>query len=95
MRRAAQSPIRPRVLDAGTSHGHESPERTLELTPWSRASMADIAGQRVGGSGAWAFFGLIGMIIVGFIVGVLARYFYPGAVNMGFWMTAAARHRRL
>jgi uncharacterized membrane protein YeaQ/YmgE (transglycosylase-associated protein family) len=31
--------------------------------------------------------GIIGMIIVGFIVGVLARFFYPGAVNMGFWMT--------
>jgi uncharacterized membrane protein YeaQ/YmgE (transglycosylase-associated protein family) len=32
-------------------------------------------------------FGIIGMIIVGFIVGVLARFFYPGAVNLGFWMT--------
>ncbi|MEO8508365.1 MAG: GlsB/YeaQ/YmgE family stress response membrane protein [Betaproteobacteria bacterium] len=31
--------------------------------------------------------GIIGMIIVGFIVGVLARYFYPGAVGLGFWMT--------
>ena len=31
--------------------------------------------------------GIIGMIIVGFIVGLLARFFYPGAVNMGFWMT--------
>ena len=31
--------------------------------------------------------GIIGMIIVGFIVGVLARYFYPGAINLGFWMT--------
>jgi len=30
---------------------------------------------------------IIGLIIVGFIVGVLARFFYPGAVNMGFWMT--------
>ena len=30
---------------------------------------------------------IIGMIIVGFIVGVLARYFYPGAVPLGFWMT--------
>ena len=30
---------------------------------------------------------LIGFIIVGFIVGVLARFFYPGAVNLGFWMT--------
>jgi uncharacterized membrane protein YeaQ/YmgE (transglycosylase-associated protein family) len=30
----------------------------------------------------------IGLIIVGFIVGVLARFFYPGAVNLGFWMTA-------
>jgi len=28
------------------------------------------------------------MIIIGFIVGVLARFFYPGAVPMGFWMTA-------
>jgi len=31
--------------------------------------------------------GLIAMIIVGFLVGVLARFFYPGAVNLGFWMT--------
>jgi uncharacterized membrane protein YeaQ/YmgE (transglycosylase-associated protein family) len=27
------------------------------------------------------------MIVVGFIVGLLARFFYPGAVSMGFWMT--------
>ena len=33
--------------------------------------------------------GIIGMIIVGFIVGVLARWFYPGTVEMGFWMTTA------
>jgi uncharacterized membrane protein YeaQ/YmgE (transglycosylase-associated protein family) len=32
--------------------------------------------------------GIIGMIIVGFIVGMLARFFYPGAIGMGFWMTA-------
>ncbi|HJU21661.1 MAG TPA: GlsB/YeaQ/YmgE family stress response membrane protein, partial [Casimicrobiaceae bacterium] len=32
---------------------------------------------------------IIWMIIVGFIVGVLARWFYPGAVTMGFWATAA------
>ena len=30
---------------------------------------------------------IIWMIIIGFIVGVLARFFYPGAVNLGFWMT--------
>jgi uncharacterized membrane protein YeaQ/YmgE (transglycosylase-associated protein family) len=30
---------------------------------------------------------LLWMILVGFIVGVLARWFYPGAVNLGFWMT--------
>ena len=30
---------------------------------------------------------IIGMIVVGFIVGLLARFFYPGAVSMGFWMT--------
>jgi uncharacterized membrane protein YeaQ/YmgE (transglycosylase-associated protein family) len=27
------------------------------------------------------------MIIVGFIVGVIARFVYPGAVAMGFWLT--------
>ena len=32
---------------------------------------------------------IISMIIVGFIVGVLARFVYPGAVTMGFWATAA------
>jgi uncharacterized membrane protein YeaQ/YmgE (transglycosylase-associated protein family) len=31
--------------------------------------------------------GIIWMIVVGFIVGLLARFFYPGAINMGFWMT--------
>ena len=31
--------------------------------------------------------GIIGTIIVGFIVGLLARFFYPGAVSLGFWMT--------
>ena len=31
--------------------------------------------------------GIISTIVVGFIVGVLARFFYPGAVAMGFWMT--------
>jgi uncharacterized membrane protein YeaQ/YmgE (transglycosylase-associated protein family) len=32
---------------------------------------------------------IVGTIIVGFIVGVLARFFYPGAVPMGFWLTVA------
>ena len=31
---------------------------------------------------------LIWMIIVGFIVGVLARWIYPGTIAMGFWATA-------
>jgi uncharacterized membrane protein YeaQ/YmgE (transglycosylase-associated protein family) len=30
---------------------------------------------------------IIWMIIIGFIVGLLARFFYPGAINLGFWMT--------
>jgi uncharacterized membrane protein YeaQ/YmgE (transglycosylase-associated protein family) len=30
---------------------------------------------------------VIWMIIVGFIVGVIARFVYPGAVSMGFWLT--------
>ena len=32
---------------------------------------------------------IIGIIIVGFLVGVLARFFYPGVVEMGFIMTTA------
>ncbi len=31
--------------------------------------------------------GIISTIIVGFIVGLLARFFYPGAIGMGFWVT--------
>ena len=30
---------------------------------------------------------LIWMIIVGFVVGALARWFYPGTIPMGFWAT--------
>jgi uncharacterized membrane protein YeaQ/YmgE (transglycosylase-associated protein family) len=30
---------------------------------------------------------IIGIICSGLFVGVLARFFYPGAVEMGFWMT--------
>jgi len=34
------------------------------------------------------FMSIVWMIIVGFIVGVLARFVYPGVIPMGFWMTA-------
>jgi uncharacterized membrane protein YeaQ/YmgE (transglycosylase-associated protein family) len=30
---------------------------------------------------------IIGTIVVGFIVGLLARFFYPGAVDMGIFTT--------
>ncbi len=33
-------------------------------------------------------FGLISTIIVGLIVGALARWFYPGTVPMAWWLTA-------
>jgi len=36
---------------------------------------------------AMGILSIIWMIIIGFIVGVLARFFYPGAVELGFWMT--------
>jgi uncharacterized membrane protein YeaQ/YmgE (transglycosylase-associated protein family) len=32
-------------------------------------------------------FGIIWMIIVGFVVGALARWIYPGTIPMGFWGT--------
>ena len=31
--------------------------------------------------------GIVWIIVVGFVVGLLARFFYPGAVGLGFWMT--------
>lgn len=31
--------------------------------------------------------GIIWMIVIGFVVGLLARFFYPGAIGLGFWMT--------
>jgi len=34
-------------------------------------------------------FGIIGTIIVGFIVGLIARAFMPGVDSMGFWLTSA------
>jgi len=37
--------------------------------------------------GTMGIMSIVWMIIVGFIVGLLARFFYPGAINMGFWMT--------
>lgn len=31
---------------------------------------------------------LVWMVILGFIVGVLARWLYPGTIPLGFWATA-------
>lgn len=32
-------------------------------------------------------FNIIGWIVIGFIAGALARFFYPGAIEMGWIMT--------
>lgn len=32
---------------------------------------------------------IIWMIIVGFVIGVIARFVYPGAITLGFWATAS------
>jgi len=32
---------------------------------------------------------IVWMIIIGFVVGLIARFLYPGAINLGFWMTTA------
>ena len=34
-------------------------------------------------------FGIIGTIIVGFIVGLIARAIMPGVDSLGFWLTTA------
>ncbi len=33
-------------------------------------------------------FNLIGALVTGLVVGALARWFYPGAVGMGWWLTS-------
>jgi uncharacterized membrane protein YeaQ/YmgE (transglycosylase-associated protein family) len=45
--------------------------------------------QIVSGGRIMGILSIIGTIIVGFIVGLLARFFYPGAVPLGFWLTVA------
>lgn len=32
-------------------------------------------------------FNIIGWIVIGFLTGLLARFFYPGAIHMGWIMT--------
>jgi uncharacterized membrane protein YeaQ/YmgE (transglycosylase-associated protein family) len=34
-------------------------------------------------------FNFLGMLIAGLIIGALARWFYPGVVDFGFWKTIA------
>jgi uncharacterized membrane protein YeaQ/YmgE (transglycosylase-associated protein family) len=55
--------------------------RTIRQPAFLRASV-ERGGHFVG------ILGIIGTIIVGFIVGVLARWIFPGTVPMGFWLTA-------
>jgi uncharacterized membrane protein YeaQ/YmgE (transglycosylase-associated protein family) len=46
-----------------------------------RRNIVDRGGQFMG------ILSIIGTIIVGFIVGVLARWIFPGPVPLGFWLT--------
>jgi uncharacterized membrane protein YeaQ/YmgE (transglycosylase-associated protein family) len=50
------------------------------------------AGGAAAGHGEWraimGIMSIVWMILVGFIVGALARFVYPGAVPLGFWLTA-------
>jgi uncharacterized membrane protein YeaQ/YmgE (transglycosylase-associated protein family) len=34
------------------------------------------------------FMGLVWTVVVGLVVGILARWFYPGPVPMAWWLTA-------
>jgi uncharacterized membrane protein YeaQ/YmgE (transglycosylase-associated protein family) len=53
----------------------------MRNTPHPIAAGAMMEGDAMG------IMGIIWMIVVGFVVGLLARFFYPGAVDLGFWMT--------
>ena len=52
------------------------------LEPAGLAAIQQRKGDRMG------IMGLIWTIIVGLIVGILARWFYPGPVPMAWWLTA-------
>ena len=60
-------------------------EKPIEKKPDPPKPVQESKPSPVGALGSW----VISAIVVGFIVGLLARFFYPGAVPMGFWMTVA------
>ena len=51
------------------------------------AALRACVGDAIVEDSSWASSSIIGIIIVGFLVGVLARWFYPGVVPMGFILT--------
>ncbi len=53
----------------------------LAGTPIVAASVNENGGKAMG------IMSIVWMIVVGFVVGLLARYIYPGAIDLGFWMT--------
>ena len=55
--------------------------------PHAKLTRASIASVKTQGRFRMGILSIIGLIIVGFIVGMLARFFYPARVNLGFWMT--------
>src|SRR5262245_4848071 len=88
-------------LSVGRDRGREpyarygsSPARCVSMGPRRRCLELPDDGSAAGGANParrrfMGIMAIIGTIIVGFIVGVLARFFYPGAVPMGFWLTVA------
>jgi uncharacterized membrane protein YeaQ/YmgE (transglycosylase-associated protein family) len=52
-----------------------------------RAGLPGVPGARKQGE-KMGIMGIIWMIVVGFVVGLLARFFFPGPVPLGFWLTS-------
>jgi uncharacterized membrane protein YeaQ/YmgE (transglycosylase-associated protein family) len=62
----------------GNRHGVATYDPSLTS---GTGAIVDLGGPVMG------IFSIIGTIIVGFIVGVLARWIFPGTVPLGFWLT--------
>src|SRR6478609_7378348 len=58
----------------------QTPEGCARLSPGATSRLPDQGG-------AMGLMHIIWMIIVGFVVGLVARWLYPGAVALGFWAT--------
>jgi uncharacterized membrane protein YeaQ/YmgE (transglycosylase-associated protein family) len=78
---------RPSAASAPAAAMHNAIASAARVLACPRPCVARPDSNDRGGEKTMGIMSIIWMIIIGFIVGLLARFFYPGAINLGFWMT--------